>query len=683
MSGYEIAISGLHAAQQALEIIGNNIANAATPGYHRQEIVLRPADEAYTNGQMVGQGVDYQGIRRMIDQILDDEILRQQSNLSELDRRLQTLKSLESAYGELATTGLSTTIDTFFSAFDNLAKYADDVNLQSAVIAAAETLCNEFRSLGNVTDDMKSTMFTEAQSTIERINYLAGQIAAMNQQVYTQKMAGYDPGNTMDQRDALVIELSKLTGIQTTLRETGMLDITASDISLVVGAVSTAIEAGMVNESGRYLLGLRPQGTETYDTEISGGVLGGIFTLHNTVLAGISEKLDTLAQNMISQVNKLHVQGVGLAGNFTELTGWTMSETAVANMEPPVQTGTIHINVIDPSGRARRYSVNVTSASTLQSVADDIAAIPGLQDNTGVNSGRLQIVANSGYSYNFLAGALGSPTVTVPDPLTGAGLGLEQSPPLIEVNGIYTGTSDETYTCTVATEPPGETNAIGTGTMTLKLRNSAGMLIKTINIGQGYTPGTLDGPQTESTIVLENGIHIVLKANPPSPGYFNDGDSFTIEAIAESDASGFLAAVGINTFFSGSGATSIELNDYVALDGRNIAVSKGMSLSDNYNAVAIGRLGDTAISELGGQTIKEYYRQLSVDMGNQISVTQMQYDNVDGILQSLHKQQDDVSGVDINDQASLMMLYERMFQAMARYMNTVSNVLETVTTILR
>jgi flagellar hook-associated protein 1 FlgK len=230
MAGYEIGISGLHAAQQALEIIGNNIANAATKGYHRQEIILRPAAEAYSNGQMVGQGVNYQGIRRMIDQTLDDEILRQQSSLSELDRQLQTLKSLESAFGELTGSGLSTTLDTFFSAFDNLSTRPQDVNLQSAVLAAAETLTNQFRSLGEVTANMEDTMFTEAKSTINRINQLASQIAAMNQEIYTQKMRGFDTSNSMDQRDGLIIELSQLTGISTVLRDTGMVDVMASEI---------------------------------------------------------------------------------------------------------------------------------------------------------------------------------------------------------------------------------------------------------------------------------------------------------------------------------------------------------------------------------------------------------------------------------------------------------------------
>jgi flagellar hook-associated protein 1 FlgK len=683
MAGYEIGITGLKAAQQALQIIGNNIANAATPGYHRQEIVLKPATEAYSNGQMIGQGVEYSGVRRMVNMILDSEIARQESSLSELNRQLETLKTLESAYGELATSGLSTTLDTFFASFDNLSTRPQDVNLQSSVLAAAETLSNQIRSLGTVTEGIQNTMFTEAQSTVERINRLAEQIAQLNQEVYTQKMRGFNASNTMDQRDGLVIELSQLTGITTTLRDSGMLDVTASGISLVVGAVSAEIEVGLVDEEGRYLLGLRPKETEAYDTHITGGVLGGIFTLRNSIIEEMSDKLDMLAQTLITQVNRMHVQGVGLSGSFTSLTGWTMSETNLSEIVPPVTAGTIYVRVTDPSGQDVRYAVNVTGASTLDSVATDLAAIPGLTDNTGINNGRLQIVANTGYTFDFLPGVLSRPTMTVPDPLDGAGTLASEAPPVISVGGIYTGTANETYTCSVNTVPPGATYAIGTGTMELEIRNSSGVVIKKANIGEGYAPGTLNGPQDESSIILENGIKINLKTNGSSPGYLNDGELFTIDAIASSDTSGFLAAAGINTFFSGKDAASISLSEYVKLNGRNIAVSRGTDLMDNTNAVALGRLADTSLSSLAGQTIKEYYRQFSVSLGNEISIKQMQYDNTDGVLQSLKKQQDNVSGVDVNDQASLMMLYERMFQAMARYMNTISKTLDTVTTILQ
>ena len=64
MTDFSIAISGLDAAQKAMSVIGNNIANAATPGYHRQRIELTPGFSTHIGKLIIGGGVDIAGITR-------------------------------------------------------------------------------------------------------------------------------------------------------------------------------------------------------------------------------------------------------------------------------------------------------------------------------------------------------------------------------------------------------------------------------------------------------------------------------------------------------------------------------------------------------------------------------------------------------------------------------------------
>ena len=82
MSGYDIGISGFQAAQQALNVVGNNIANAATEGYHRQDVDFRPRDDSYSNGIMIGQGVAIEGIVRMVNTCLEGEVIDQESTIA-------------------------------------------------------------------------------------------------------------------------------------------------------------------------------------------------------------------------------------------------------------------------------------------------------------------------------------------------------------------------------------------------------------------------------------------------------------------------------------------------------------------------------------------------------------------------------------------------------------------------
>ena len=70
-------------------------------------------------------------------------------------------------------------------------------------------------------------------------------------------------------------------------------------------------------------------------------------------------------------------------------------------------------------------------------------------------------------------------------------------------------------------------------------------------------------------------------------------------------------------------------------------------------------------------TAGQFYRQLVTDIGQQLSVKQMSQSNTENLVQSLINQQSEISGVDINDEAAQMLVFEQMFQAMAKYLGTV------------
>ena len=674
MAGYDIAITGMDAAQRALSVIGNNIANAATPGYHRQEVDLRPADEVYTNGFMIGRGVDFAGIRRNVDKLLESELIRQQSALSSLERRSDSLQIIESAMGELTESGISASLDEFFGAMYQLSLRPEDTSLQTGVISSAESLATQISNLGTLLSNLQETFFSEAQDLASELNGLSEQIAQLNQEIYNQTIQGQDASNITDQRDQLVREMGEIVSIKTYSRDYGIVDVIVADIPLVVGSVGGQIKIGLVEKAGEFQLGLTPVESESYNTEVTGGKLGGLFELHNSIVKDIKDDFDLFTQTLVSEINKVHLQGVGSAGSFNSLSGWSMTDPDVADFVPAVVDGTIYIRVIDSSGDAQRYAVNVdASTSTLASVAADLALIPGLT-NTAVNGDRLQIVANTGYQFDFLPGVMSTPTTTVPSPLAGAGAGADQAPPAVTVSGLYSGATNQTYTCTVNTSPPGQTLAVGNGTMELVVQDGSGTTVSTIQIGSEYTPGT--------TFIIDEEISISLDINGASAGYLNDGDVFTVQALSNSDTSGFLAAVGINCFFTGTDSNSISLTDAVRLSGTRIAVSRGQDGDDNRNVLQMARLGEDTLSALSDVSLKDYYRRVAVDVGHQLSVTELQYENSNAMMRNLEQQRDETSGVDINEEASLMMIYERVFQAMAKYMSTVASTQDMIMGIL-
>jgi len=81
-------------------------------------------------------------------------------------------------------------------------------------------------------------------------------------------------------------------------------------------------------------------------------------------------------------------------------------------------------------------------------------------------------------------------------------------------------------------------------------------------------------------------------------------------------------------------------------------------------------------------TLGDFYRQIVTDIGQDISIKQTKQDNAQAMVQNLSNQQSQVSGVNINDEAAQMMVFQQMFQAMAKYINTIQTSMSSLMDIL-
>ncbi|MHC4460049.1 MAG: flagellar hook-associated protein FlgK [Planctomycetota bacterium] len=640
---FEIGLSGLDAAQKALDVIGNNLANAATEGYHRQRIELTTAYSSQTGPVLLGGGVEIAGITRMIDNLLEKEILRQQSSLEAVYQEFITMRTVENAFGELSTgNSLSATIDEFFNAMRDLSAHPREVIWQNQAVNAAGAMAGRFRTLGEFLTTLEDQIRLEAERTMDQINALINQIAELNDKIERMEVGGSQANNLRDKRDQYIMELSGFIGVETLSREYGVIDVTAVGIPIVIGASATELEVGL-NESNK--LGITVAGAYSYNANVQGGRLGGLLSLKNELVADVHDDLDDLASAIIQQINQYHVQGVGSEGSFTGLAGWVMASEDLADFVPPVTDGKIYIRVTNTStGEITRNEIDIdTSTDSLTSIATDITAITGL--TASVSSSKLSISADVNYKFDFLPGILSEPTTS-------------NLTPEVSISGIYTGSANQTYTCTVV----GNGDVGVASSLQIEVKIGA-VVVKTVNVGSGYAAG--------DRLDIGDGILISI-----GTGTLNDTEEFTIEALASSDTSGVLAAVGINTFFYGSSASDIAVcSDIAATPGR-VATALGVDMTDNTNALRLAGLRDQAVSSLNAMTPGEFYHRLITDIGQQLSVKQMRQDNIEVMVQNLANQQSEMSGVDINDEAARLLIFEQMFQAMAKYMSTVQSTVE-------
>ena len=375
MQNFSIGLTGLSAAQTALDVVGNNVANAATEGYHRQRIELSPSTFGAT-----GSGVNVAGITRMVDTLLESEIARQQSSYSQVSQELSLLSTLETTFGEfVGSGGLNATMDEFFDSVRALAANPLEAVPRNDVISTAQALTSEFRRLGSSLKSMGDQAVLEAQNVIGSINQLTTQIAELNGKIQSVEIGQGQGGanNMRDQRDRLIGELSQLIGIETQQRDHGIVDVSIGGIPAVTGSVVLDLAVGL-HDGG--ILTVSVGGPQGCDLEVEGGQLGGLLTLKNSLLQGVQTDLDTLAKAIVDEVNGIHVQGLGQDGSFQDLTGWSIGGEELTALG--VTDGTFYIRVTNTAtGDVQRHAVAVTASGaapdTPLSLAGDIDAIAG------------------------------------------------------------------------------------------------------------------------------------------------------------------------------------------------------------------------------------------------------------------------------------------------------------------
>jgi len=656
MDSFGIGISGLNAAQRAFDIIGNNIANAATDGYHRQRLNLTPAYSSQIGPVILGGGVDVAGITRLIDSFLQKEIFRQQSSLEQVSQEVAMLRTVENSFGELSSgDGLSTALDDFFNALQDLSAHPTETIWQNQAITSAQILAAKFQTLGQFLTTLESQISLEAENEINQFNALIGKIAELNHNIKGQEISSGQAYNLRDQRDQCISELSKLINVETEPKEYGVVDVSTSGFPVVTDTSALELEVGL---DENLMLGITIANEFNYKTDIQGGRLGALVSLKNDLIAGIKNDLDNLANAIIQQINQYHVQGVGSEGSFTSLTGWVNESVDLSDFST-VAAGYTYIRVTNTStGAVTRTQIDVNQ----DAASDTLTEIAGFINGAGVanvtasmnSSNQLTISADTGYKFDFLPAVL--PTATTDF--------AEASPPTVTVSGIYTGTSNDTLTFTVS----GDGSVGNDDSLQLIVTDSTGT-IATVNIGTGYAVG-------DEITIGSTGIKIAL-----SIGDLNqtiEDDKFTVEVFGNTDTSGLLSAVGINTFFSGSNAQNIAVCADITANPKRVATALGEDMTDNNNALRIAALRDQAVTALDSLTPGEYYRRLITDIGQQVSVKQSHQKNTEVLVQNLASQQGEISGVNINDEAARMLIFEQMFKAMAKYLSTLQSSLSTI-----
>lgn len=314
------AMSGLGAAQAALNTVSNNIASYNVSGYTRQTTVLAQSNSTLGPGGWVGNGVTVTGVQREYNAFITNQLREAQNQSSGLTTRYQQMSKINDVLSD-TTNSLSATLQDFFSSLQTLVSNAEDPAARQALLGKANGLVNQFKVNDQYLRDQDKQVNIAISSSVDQINNYAKQIASLNDKIsrLTGVGAGASPNDLLDQRDQLVSQLNQIVGVEVNVQDGGTYNITmANGYSLVQG--SNARQLAAVQSSAD-----PSRTTVAYVDNVAGNVeipeklldsgsLGGLLSFRSQDLDQTRNSLNQMALAFADAFNTTHANGVDPTG---------------------------------------------------------------------------------------------------------------------------------------------------------------------------------------------------------------------------------------------------------------------------------------------------------------------------------------------------------------------------------
>ncbi|MFN0017554.1 MAG: flagellar hook-associated protein FlgK [Pirellulaceae bacterium] len=553
------ASNALNAAQIGLQVTGNNIANANTPGYIREQVLLVPSPTLRYGNLLMGTGVKVLSIVQQVDKFLEEQSRSANSDVASGEVQDTTYAQLEGLVGELSSNDLSTSMSRFFNSIQDILNQPGSLGVRRIAVLQGQQLAADIRRLNDKAEQIFQGLNQQVADQADDINKLVKEIAELNVQIAQAEGGGTslsDAVGLRDRRGNALRALSSIIDIRTSEQPDGSVSVYSQGDYLVFEGIHRDVKTVEEQNNGQMALQIHMAETDA-PVGTSGGKLAGLIQSRDVIVSNFIRQLDTVAGSLIQGFNQIYSSGQGNVG-YSAITG-------------------------------------------------NVAAV----------------------DYDV--------------PLDQAGLGV---PP---VNG--------SFSLVVKNSLTGETN---TTTISVDLNG----LDEDTSLAD--LQAQLDAIDGITTSITADGK---LKISADDPNL-----TFSFAA----DTSGVLGALGLNSFFSGSDARSIDIDATLQADPGRFAASLGGVGEDSQNAVRLADFLNTPLSSQNGRTLAQLYDKLISDTAQGSAASKSATEGFRSFQSMLEGQQLAVSGVNMDEEAVKMISYQRAFQASAKVIATINELFDTL-----
>lgn len=665
-----IGLTGILSHQAALNTTGNNITNANTPGYSRQEVLFETQEGQRTGAGTIGSGVNIADIRRLANEYLVQQVREDSTLFGEQEALNSELSRLDNLLGG-ETTGLSTALNNFFASLQNAAEDPTSLPQRQLVLSEAQQVVNRFQALNQEFIQQRESIKTQMQQGIKDANTLLKSIAELNLAISESPgiAQGQMPNELLDKRDEKLRQLSELVSIKVSPADGSQVNVSLSNgLSLVVGSNAATLGTRENAEDPTRLEFTLSNGGRTLniDEQISGGKLGGLLRFDTEGLKPAFDELGRIAIALSDTMNQQHEIGMDLEGDlgglfFTDINSLEAQRSrVVANGNNALaSSGQVAVEITDSAALpAGRWTLQFSGDGRNFELIDQASG-------KTVNQGRLPDPVQSeismpGFNIRVEGGTFnaGDKFLIQPSRNAAESIGL-----------VVSREEDLAFASPIRAEADlgnSGTGKIDQGTM--------------LNVRNPFTNSLL--PAFQSSGQLANGP-ITVEFDDPGTGLV-----FTV-----SDASGnpigsanrpYVPGVA-NELFSENPADGAEYQGFqFKITGQPAAGDtfeinyNSNGVSDNRNAELLAALGTANTLNGGSQNFSEGYAGLVEDIGVKTRQSQLDVDAGKTLLEQSTNQRESVSGVNLDEEAGRLIQYQAAYNASAQVMSVAQDLFNTL-----
>jgi flagellar hook-associated protein 1 FlgK len=363
--GFEIAKSGMQAAQVGLDVTGQNMANISTDGYSRQEVRQSTASAGVTKAKtaentrnLAGGGVSLDGIRQIRDNFLDIRYRSAAADYGSLSKKVSVLSDVSAVLDETQTNGLNSMMEELYASLQTLSSHAGDIEFSGIVRSAAQKITKTLNQYSTRLETIVQQETEDLDTSVSEINQLLDKINQLNDTIKTETMRGGGTNELYDTRNAHLDRLADLIGIQTEPHDDGTLTIRVGNTVLLDGQTADASTVSVVTDADGSISLAYASAEEAGEITVNSGIVAGSLDMLNGKggyalsgensfrgIAYYQQSIDDLAmalKNTFNELNALDGEEKPLfVGDDAKSLRISDEWLADANFLTPSQTGSL------------------------------------------------------------------------------------------------------------------------------------------------------------------------------------------------------------------------------------------------------------------------------------------------------------------------------------------------------